>query len=40
VRWHGERAALLWDGPGGVTLRAPGLDADWSTTDAAGDALL
>jgi hypothetical protein len=40
VRWHGERAALLWDGPGGVTLRAPGLDADWSTTDAAGDTLL
>jgi hypothetical protein len=40
VRWHGERAALLWDGPGGVTLRAPGLHAGWSTTDATGDALL
>ena len=40
VRWHGERAALLWDGPGGVVLRAPGLDSRWSTTEASGEALL
>jgi hypothetical protein len=40
VRWHGERAALLWDGPEGVTTRAPGLDADWSTTEPSGEALL
>lgn len=39
VRWHGERPALLYDAPPGVTLRAPGLDRDWSATGA-GDALL
>ncbi|QGG94746.1 hypothetical protein [Actinomarinicola tropica] len=44
VRWHGERPALLWelerhaDGP--VTLRSPGLDPDWSTTEVRGEALL
>ncbi|MEX2267746.1 MAG: hypothetical protein WEA75_03575 [Acidimicrobiia bacterium] len=40
VRWHGDRAAVLWDGPGGVTVRAPGLDARWSSTDPRGEALL
>jgi hypothetical protein len=40
VRWHGERAALLWDGPGGVELRVPGLDPAWSTTEPRGEALL
>jgi hypothetical protein len=40
VRWHGDRAAVLWDGPGGVTVRAPGLDAGWSSTDPRGEALL
>jgi hypothetical protein len=40
VRWHGERPALLWDGPEGVTFTAPGLDATWSSTDARGEVLL
>jgi hypothetical protein len=40
VRWHGSRPALLWDAPGGVTLRAPGLDPSWSTTEPRGEALL
>ena len=40
VRWHGDRAAFLWDGPGNATLRVPGLDADWSTTEPKGEALL
>jgi len=41
VRWHGDRPALLWecDRPG-ITLRAPGLDPSWSTTQQSGDALL
>ncbi|MDP9440951.1 MAG: hypothetical protein M3P34_01960, partial [Actinomycetota bacterium] len=45
VRWHGERPALLWDleqraGSGPVTLTAPGLDPEWSTTEPRGEALL
>lgn len=40
VRWHGERAALLWESPGGVTLQAPSLDPAWSTSDPSGEALL
>lgn len=40
VRWHGDRAALLWEVPSGVTLRAPGLDPGWSTTEARGEALI
>lgn len=40
VRWHGDRAAFLWDGPSGATLRVPGLDPDWSTTEPRGEALL
>ena len=50
VRWHGERPALLWElepHPGArdlihheVTLRAPGLDPGWLTTEARGEALL
>jgi len=40
VRWHGERPAVLWEGPDGVRLTAPGLDAAWSTSDARGEALL
>jgi hypothetical protein len=39
IRWHGDRPALLWDSPGGVTLRAPALDPEWSTTDPSGEAL-
>jgi hypothetical protein len=45
VRWHGTRPAVLWDlephdGVGVVTLRAPGLDPTWSSTERRGDALL
>ena len=40
VRWHGERPALLWDGPPGTTVRVPGLDPGWRSDDAAGEALL
>ena len=40
VRWHGERPALLWEGPSGTTFTAPGLDPTWSSTDARGEALL
>ena len=45
VRWHGERPALLWEleahpGQPPVRLTAPGLDPNWSTTDARGEALL
>ncbi|HLM17495.1 MAG TPA: hypothetical protein VK549_06705, partial [Acidimicrobiia bacterium] len=40
VRWHGERPALLWEGPDGVTFTAPGLDPTWSSTEASGEALL
>jgi len=40
VRWHGDRPALLWDAPAGVTVRAPGLDRSWSTDQATGETLL
>lgn len=45
VRWHGERPAILWDlrphaGAPAVTIRAPGLDASWSTRSLKGEALL
>ncbi|MFI5046716.1 MAG: hypothetical protein ACHQIG_06600 [Acidimicrobiia bacterium] len=40
VRWHGDRPALLWEAPPGVTLRAPGLDPAWSTTEPRGETLL
>lgn len=40
VRWHGERPALLWSAPAGVRVCAPGLDPDWSSVDASGEALL
>lgn len=50
VRWHGARPALLWEldapadrgRPDGTPVRlvAPGLDPTWSSTEAAGDALL
>lgn len=45
IRWHGQRPALLWDlerhpDVGTVTVRVPGLDPTWSTTEARGDALL
>jgi len=40
VRWHGERPALLWDGPPGTTVEVPGLDAAWQSDAASGEALL
>jgi hypothetical protein len=40
VRWHGDRPALLWEGPEGATFTAPGLDPAWSSTEARGEALL
>ena len=40
VRWHGDRPALLWEGPAGVTFTAPGLDPSWSSSEARGEALL
>ena len=42
IRWHGARPALLWESKGveGATLTCPGLDPDWSTREARGDALL
>lgn len=40
VRWHGERPALLWDAPGGVVVRAPGLDPQWSSDAPTGETLL
>jgi hypothetical protein len=40
VRWHGDRPALLWEVPGGCTVRAPGLDPAWSSSESSGEALL
>ncbi len=40
VRWHGRRAALLWDAPEGAVLRVPGLDPGWVAVEPRGDALL
>jgi hypothetical protein len=40
LRWHGDRAALLWDVPSGATVRIPGLDPEWSSTEPRGETLL
>ena len=43
LRWHGDRAALLWevaDPVAGLVLRAPALDPRWSARDPSGEALL
>ncbi|MCB0989749.1 MAG: hypothetical protein KDB16_02140, partial [Acidimicrobiales bacterium] len=44
IRWHANRPALLWElvphGDKPVTIRVPGLDPSWSTTQLKGDALL
>jgi hypothetical protein len=42
VRWHADRAVLLWEltphpGVAGVRLTAPGLDPSWSSTALAGE---
>ncbi len=48
IRWHGYRPALLWDAElhesdlaaGRFTIRCPGLDPSWSTTEPKGETLL
>jgi hypothetical protein len=43
LRWHGDRAALLWevaDPVDELVLRAPALDPRWSARDPSGEALL
>ena len=40
VRWHGDRAALLWEAPPGTRVTAPALDAAWSSDAGSGEALL
>jgi hypothetical protein len=45
VRWHGDRPALLWEvepheGIEDIRLTTPGLDADWSSSERQGEALL
>ena len=42
IRWHGKNAAALWEleGPPGMQLQAPRVDARFSTSDAQGEALL
>jgi hypothetical protein len=42
VRWHGENAALLWevDGPPGLQLRAPRVDASFVGSSQRGESLL
>jgi hypothetical protein len=40
VRWHGDRPALLWEGPAETTFTAPGLDPAWSSREARGEVLL
>ena len=45
VRWHGDRAALLWeiepfDPDRPIVLTAPGLDQAWSSSEWQGEALL
>ena len=42
LRWHGENVALLWEveGPPGLSLLAPFVDANFATTQPQGEALL
>lgn len=42
VRWHGQRAAVLWevDGPNDVTITCRSIDPAWSASGRRGDALL
>ncbi len=42
VRWHGQRAAVLWEveGPNDVTITCQSIDPSWSATGRRGDALL
>ena len=42
VRWHSQRAAVLWevDGPNDVTITCRSIDPAWSASGRGGDALL
>ena len=42
IRWHGYRPALLWEveSTRPIALSCPGLDPQWTTTEAKGEALL
>jgi hypothetical protein len=40
VRWHGDRAALLWEAPVGARVSAPAFDPSWSSDEPTGEALL
>lgn len=42
VRWHGQRAAVLWEvtGPNDVTITCRAIDPAWSASGRRGDALL
>ena len=40
VRWHGARAALLWEASRPLRLRAPALDPSFAASTARGEALL
>ena len=42
IRWHGYRPALLWEVESSrpIALSCPGLDPQWTTTEAKGEALL
>jgi hypothetical protein len=40
LRWHADRAALLWDVPAGARVRIPGVDALWSSDEPRGETLL
>jgi hypothetical protein len=40
VRWHGDRAALLWEAPVGARVSAPAFDPSWSSDEPKGEALL
>jgi hypothetical protein len=40
LRWHGERPALLWESSSRLTVRCSALDARFTATGCAGDALL
>ncbi|HTL83788.1 MAG TPA: hypothetical protein VL856_01295 [Acidimicrobiia bacterium] len=40
LRWHGARPALLWDAPPDCRVKAPVLDATWSSREQAGETLL
>jgi hypothetical protein len=40
VRWHAARPALLWDVPAGFRVTVPALDPNFTSHEAAGEALL